>query len=82
MGHRIVHGGAEMRDHTLLDDDVRVRLDRVADLAPLHVPQALTVLDAARKLLPDVPHVVCFDTVFHARPGSCRTGVRRTCRLA
>ncbi|MET9560691.1 acetate/propionate family kinase [Streptomyces tauricus] len=66
MGHRIVHGGAEMRDHTLLDDDVRVRLDRVADLAPLHVPQALTVLDAARELLPDVPHVVCFDTVFHA----------------
>ncbi|MEU5983709.1 acetate/propionate family kinase [Streptomyces sp. NPDC047434] len=66
MGHRIVHGGSEMRSHTLLDDGVRLRLDRVAELAPLHVPQALTVLDAARDLLPEVPHVVCFDTVFHA----------------
>ncbi|MFJ3202419.1 acetate/propionate family kinase [Streptomyces sp. NPDC086989] len=66
VGHRIVHGGSQMRSHTVLDDDVRVRLDRLAELAPLHVPQALTVVDAARELLPEVPHVVCFDTVFHA----------------
>ncbi|MEV7676028.1 acetate/propionate family kinase [Streptomyces sp. NPDC088752] len=66
VGHRIVHGGPELRGHTAVDDEVRARLDRVADLAPLHVPPALTVLDAARDLLPDVPHVACFDTVFHA----------------
>ncbi len=66
VGHRIVHGGPELRGHTPVDDEVRARLDRVADLAPLHVPPALTVLDAARELLPDVPHVACFDTVFHA----------------
>ncbi|MYV72054.1 acetate/propionate family kinase, partial [Streptomyces sp. SID2131] len=66
VGHRIVHGGPELRGHTPVDDEVRARLDRVADLAPLHVPPALTVLDAARDLLPDVPHVACFDTVFHA----------------
>ncbi|MEW2065776.1 acetate/propionate family kinase [Streptomyces sp. NPDC007346] len=66
VGHRLVHGGPELRRHTLVDDDVRARLDRVADLAPLHVPPALTVLDAARELLPDVPHIACFDTVFHA----------------
>ncbi|MEU2563047.1 acetate/propionate family kinase [Streptomyces longispororuber] len=65
VGHRIVHGGPELRGHTLVDDEVRARLDLVADLAPLHVPPALTVLDAARRLLPDVPHVACFDTVFH-----------------
>ncbi|MGV9688880.1 acetate/propionate family kinase [Streptomyces sp. NPDC003444] len=66
VGHRIVHGGPELRGHIPVDDEVRARLDRVADLAPLHVPPALTVLDAARDLLPDVPHVACFDTVFHA----------------
>ncbi|MFD9542424.1 hypothetical protein [Streptomyces sp. NPDC060022] len=66
MGHRIVHGGSELHSHTLLDDNVRARLDRVAGLAPLHVPQALTLLDAVRDLLPGVPHVACFDTVFHA----------------
>lgn len=65
VGHRIVHGGPELRGHTLVDDEVRARLDQVTDLAPLHVPPALTVLDAARRQLPDVPHVACFDTVFH-----------------
>ncbi|MEV7190191.1 acetate/propionate family kinase [Streptomyces sp. NPDC093510] len=66
VGHRIVHGGPDLRAHTVVDDEVRARLDRAADLAPLHVPPALTVLDAARDLLPDAPHVACFDTVFHA----------------
>ncbi|GGZ37027.1 acetate/propionate family kinase [Streptomyces poonensis] len=65
VGHRIVHGGPELLRHTVVDDEVRARLDRVAGLAPLHVPPALTVLDAARDLLPGVPHVACFDTVFH-----------------
>ncbi|MEV8420776.1 acetate/propionate family kinase [Streptomyces niveus] len=66
VGHRIVHGGPELRRHTLVDDDVRDALQRTADLAPAHVPPALRVLDAARELLPNVPHVACFDTVFHA----------------
>ncbi len=66
VGHRIVHGGPELLSHTVVDDDVRALLGRAADLAPLHVPPALTVLDAARELLPGVPHVACFDTVFHA----------------
>lgn len=66
VGHRLVHGGFEVRAHTLVDDGVRARLDRAADLAPLHVPPALTVLDAARELLPGIPHAACLDTVFHA----------------
>jgi acetate kinase len=66
VGHRIVHGGPELRGHQLIDDDVRAALDRAAALAPLHVPPALTVVDAARDLLPGIPHVACFDTVFHA----------------
>ncbi|WP_405621046.1 acetate/propionate family kinase [Streptomyces sp. NBC_01508] len=66
VGHRIVHGGPELRRHTLVDDQVRDTLRLTADLAPAHVPPALHVLDAARELLPNVPHVACFDTVFHA----------------
>ncbi|WP_329391554.1 acetate/propionate family kinase [Streptomyces sp. NBC_01716] len=66
VGHRIVHGGPELRHHTLVDDDVRDALQRTSDLAPSHVPPALRVLDAARELLPNVPHIACFDTVFHA----------------
>ncbi|MEE1751556.1 acetate/propionate family kinase [Streptomyces sp. SP18CS02] len=64
-GHRVVHGGPRLSRHSAVDDDVRAALDDAARLAPLHVPSALAVLDAARGLLPDVPHVVCLDTVFH-----------------
>ncbi|MFI9770270.1 acetate/propionate family kinase [Streptomyces sp. NPDC052415] len=66
VGHRIVHSGPGLSGHVVVDDDVRALLQDAADLAPLHVPPALTVLDAARDLLPDVPHAACFDTVFHA----------------
>lgn len=66
VGHRIVHGRPGLRSHVLIDDEVRAALGSVADLAPLHVPPALTVLDTAQNLLPDVPHAACFDTVFHA----------------
>jgi acetate kinase len=35
-------------------------------LAPLHNPVALAVTEAAREVLPVVPHVAVFDTAFHA----------------
>ncbi|NEB14945.1 acetate/propionate family kinase [Streptomyces coelicoflavus] len=66
VGHRVVHGGPALREHLLVDDHVRDALDGAADMAPLHVPPALTVLDAARDLLPDIPHAACLDTAFHA----------------
>jgi acetate kinase len=50
----------------VVDDDVERRLRALVDLAPLHQPKSLAGLDAARALLPDVPHVACFDTAFHA----------------
>ena len=66
VGHRIVHGGTEYRDATLVDDLVVERLAALADLAPLHQPANLTALQAARAVLPDAPHIACFDTAFHA----------------
>ncbi len=65
VGHRIVHGGAELKDHALVDDDVLRKLHDAADLAPLHVPPALAAMETVRQALPDVPHVACLDTVFH-----------------
>ncbi|MET9767099.1 hypothetical protein [Streptomyces sp. NPDC006415] len=81
-GHRIVHGGPELRSHTLLDDAVRARLTQVADLAPLHVPQALTVVDAARDLLPGSSPCRLFRHRLPLRPDRRGKGVRGTCRLA
>ena len=66
VGHRIVHGGTEFVGPIVIDDEVEGRLRELTDLAPLHQPKSLSALDAARRLLPDVPHVACFDTAFHA----------------
>ncbi|MFE4632314.1 acetate/propionate family kinase [Streptomyces sp. NPDC056773] len=64
-GHRLVHGGPDVRRPTPVDSAVRRSVEAAAGLAPLHVPPALIALDAARQLLPDLPHVVCPDTTFH-----------------
>jgi acetate kinase len=66
VGHRIVHGGREFTEPVIIDADVEKRLRALVDLAPLHQPKSLAGLDAARTLLPDIPHVGCFDTAFHA----------------
>lgn len=66
VGYRLVHGGDLVRLPTVVDDDLRADLDGVAELAPLHLPATLRLLDRLRRMLPDVPHVVCPDTTFHA----------------
>ncbi len=66
VGHRLVHGGDVLRRAAVANDELRKALDRVAGLAPLHVPVALSLLDRLRQRLPNVPHVLCPDTAFHA----------------
>ncbi|WP_089205801.1 acetate/propionate family kinase [Streptosporangium subroseum] len=65
VGHRLVHGGEAVRRPTVADDGVLAAVREYADLAPLHVPPALALVDAARRRLPGVPHVLCPDTAFH-----------------
>ncbi|WP_169982149.1 acetate/propionate family kinase [Microbispora sp. H10836] len=66
VGHRLVHGGEAVRAPAVADDDVVKAVRGYADLAPLHVPPALALVEAARRVLPSVPHVLCPDTAFHA----------------
>jgi acetate kinase len=66
IGHRVVHGGAERRAPTVIDDDVLAAIDRWTPLAPAHNPAALAVIRAARAVFPGIPHVAVFDTAFHA----------------
>ena len=74
IGHRIVHGGPSVRDHVRVNDSVLAQLRAAAVFAPLHVPPALTLLQAARVRFPDVPHVACLDTAFHrTMPDVART---------
>ena len=66
VGHRVVHGGTELRSPTVIDDDVLAAIDRWTPLAPAHNPAALAVIRAARAAFADIPHVAVFDTAFHA----------------
>jgi acetate kinase len=74
VGHRVVHGGQEFYHPTLLDDARIAALEKLSELAPLHNPPAITGIEVARKLLPDVPHVAVFDTAFfHDLPPAAAT---------
>jgi acetate kinase len=67
VGHRVVHGGADFHDATIIDDRVEAAIEACSSLAPLHNPPNLAGIRAARKALPNVPQVAVFDTAFHAR---------------
>jgi acetate kinase len=66
VGHRVVHGGDLYRAATVVNDGVIANLRSLTALAPIHQPRSLAALDRVREALPDVPHVACFDTAFHA----------------
>ena len=66
VAHRVVHGGSVFRHAALIDDDVIDAISGLTDLAPLHQPRALAAIEAARRLVPGLPGVACFDTAFHA----------------
>ncbi|KAE8763202.1 acetate/propionate family kinase [Georgenia thermotolerans] len=64
VGHRVVQGGRRFAGPALVDDDVVATIERLSPLAPLHNPANLRGIQVGRMLLPDVPHVVVFDTAF------------------
>lgn len=65
IGHRVVHGGETFADSALVTDDVIRKIEVLSELAPLHNPANLIGIKAFRKVLPNVPEVVVFDTAFH-----------------
>jgi acetate kinase len=65
IGHRIVHGGPTVREHRRFTEEVRIQLYDSVNLAPLHLPPALAVLEAIENELPQVPQIICLDTAFH-----------------
>ncbi len=65
VGHRVVHGGEVFSDSVLINEDVIREMRRCIDYAPLHNPPNIKGIDAAKQLLPHVPHIGVFDTAFH-----------------
>ena len=55
IGHRIVHGGPDLRQHGLIDDAMLRRLDAAAAFAPLHTLAALAIIRFAQEHFPGLP---------------------------
>ena len=64
VGHRVVHGGPDFYQPTVIDDALVAKLKELAPLAELHNPPAVLGIEVARKALPGLPHIAVFDTAF------------------
>jgi len=66
VGHRVVHGGELLTESTVITDEVLRGIEECIDLAPLHNPNNIKGILAARQVFgPKLPQVAVFDTSFH-----------------
>src|SRR6266404_7282972 len=67
VGHRIVHGGKDFEQATVITPEVKSAIARMSVFAPLHNRAELEGIDIIEKQLGNVPQVAVFDTGFHSR---------------
>jgi acetate kinase len=65
VGHRVVHGGPNLYEHQIITPQVLDQLRSATHFAPLHIPQALSLIAAAQSIFPSAPQFACFDDAFH-----------------
>ena len=65
VGHRVAHGGEFFFKSVAVDEEVKEKIEKCCQLAPLHNPANLTGIKAMEELMPGVPQVAVFDTSFH-----------------
>jgi acetate kinase len=65
VGHRVVHGGKEYSQATLITPEVKDTIRRLIPLAPSHNPAHLAGIKAVEEILGDIPQLAVFDTAFH-----------------
>jgi acetate kinase len=67
VGHRVVNGGQEYEEATVITPEVKAAIARMSVFAPLHNHAELEGIDLIEKRLGSVPQVAVFDTGFHRR---------------
>jgi acetate kinase len=65
VGHRVVHGGPKLCKHQIITPHVLDQLRSATHFAPLHIPQALSLIAAAQSIFPAAAQFACFDDAFH-----------------
>ena len=65
VGHRVLHGGEKFTKSVLITPEVLDGFREVIDLGPLHMPANIMGIEAAQKVMPNVPHAAIMDTAWH-----------------
>ena len=65
VGHRVVHGGTDFSETTIITQEVKDKIGDLSQLAPLHNPHNLEGILIAEELFPNAKQVAVFDTAFH-----------------
>ena len=63
---RVIYGGEAFTKAVMVDESVVARLAKLACEAPLHVPAAVTLLQACASVFTHVPVLAVFETAFFA----------------
>ncbi|MDA3907926.1 MAG: acetate kinase [Sulfurimonas sp.] len=67
IGHRVVHGGEEFNEPTVVTDEVIQKIEDLTHLAPLHNPANLEGILVAKEKAPNIKQIAVFDTAFHSK---------------
>jgi len=65
VGHRTVHGGMKFTKSVIVTDEAMATFKEMTDMSPLHNPANILGIEAAQKVLPNVPQCAIMDTAWH-----------------
>jgi acetate kinase len=65
VGHRVVHGGSSFTNTVVINEEVKVKIKQLFELAPLHNPANLEGINVASEIFDTAKQVAVFDTAFH-----------------
>ncbi len=65
IAHRIVHAGPRLHAHQPITPEVLKQLSAAQPMDMAHLPGELALIHAFMSAYPNLPHIACFDTVFH-----------------
>ena len=65
VGHRIVHGGEDFVEATIINEAAKKKIGSLFSLAPLHNPVNYTCLEIAEQFFSRAVQIAVFDTAFH-----------------
>lgn len=65
VGHRVVHGGSEFSETTIINQSVKDKIKEFFELAPLHNPPNYEGIEVSEKIFPSAKQIAVFDTAFH-----------------